>query len=60
MKHIIFLIFSGLMDECTHLGNYSVPMDPELIEIVAAEFDAYQPRRGVKPLDQLWPGSNIR
>ena len=48
------------MDECTHLGNYSVPMDPELIEIVAAEFDAYQPRRGVKPLDQLWPGSNIR
>jgi len=55
-----FMFMRGLMDECTHLGNYSVPLDPELIEIVAAEFDAYQPRRGVKPLDQLWPGSNIR
>lgn len=48
------------MDECTHVGNYSVPLDPELIEIVAAEYDAYQPRRGVEPLDKLWPGSNVR
>jgi hypothetical protein len=48
------------MDECTHLGNYSVPVDPELINIVTAEYDAYQPRKSIKPLDHLWPGSNIR
>ena len=26
----------GLMDECTHLGNYSQPMDPDLVEMVVA------------------------
>lgn len=55
-----FIFMRGLMDECTHLGNYSMPVDTELIEIVAAEYDAYQPRKSVKPLDQLWPGSKIR
>ncbi|KAK7066697.1 hypothetical protein SK128_016797 [Halocaridina rubra] len=29
----------GVMDECTHLGNFSVPVDPSLIIIVAAEND---------------------
>ena len=48
------------MDECTHLGNYSLPIDTQLIEIVAAQYDAYQPRKSVQPLDQLWPGSRIR
>ena len=48
------------MDECTHLGNYSIPIDTDLIEIVTAEFDAYQPRSSIRPLNQLWPGSNIR
>lgn len=55
-----FMFMRGLMDECTHLGNYSTPLDTELIEIVAAKFDAYQPRRGVQPLHHLWSGSNIR
>lgn len=55
-----FLFMRGLMDECTHLGNYSLPVDTELIELVAAEYDAYQPRGSVTPLNQLWPGSNIR
>jgi len=55
-----FIFMRGLMDECTHMGNYSVPVDPELIEIVAAKYDAYQPRRGVRPLNELWHGSNIR
>lgn len=55
-----FIFMRGLMDECTHLGNYSIPVDTELIEMVAAEYDAYQPRRGVTPLNQLWPGSKIR
>jgi len=55
-----FTFMRGLMDECTHLGNYSLPLDTQLIEIVAAQYDAYQPRKSVKPLDQLWPGSRIR
>jgi len=50
----------GLMDECTHLGNYSIPVDTDLVEMVVAEYDAYQPRRGVMPLHQLWPGSRTR
>ncbi|KAK8732323.1 hypothetical protein OTU49_007021 [Cherax quadricarinatus] len=29
----------GVMDECTHLGNFSVPVDPSLVIIVAAEND---------------------
>ena len=50
----------GVMDECTHLGNFSVPLDPRLIIIVAAQQDAYIPRHGVIPLDRLWPGSELR
>jgi len=50
----------GLMDECTHLGNYSLPVDTDLIELVVAEHDAYQPRQGVVPLDQLWQGCETR
>lgn len=45
-----------LMDECTHLGNYPQPVDPELVELVVAEYDAYQPRQGVTPIHQLWAG----
>lgn len=50
----------GVMDECTHLGNFSTPVDPSLIIIVAAQEDAYIPRNGVIPLDELWPGSEVR
>jgi len=50
----------GLMDECTHLGNYSPPVDTDLIEIVLAEYDAYQPRLGVLPLQQLWPSARTK
>ncbi|ESP00013.1 hypothetical protein LOTGIDRAFT_213219 [Lottia gigantea] len=50
----------GVMDECTHLANYSVPVDPRLIIVVAAEKDAYIPRDGLVSLDQLWPGAEIR
>ncbi|XP_023321753.1 protein ABHD18 [Eurytemora carolleeae] len=55
-----FMFMRGLMDECTHLENFSSPLDPELIEIVAAKYDAYQPQGRVKPLEDLWRGSNIR
>jgi len=50
----------GLMDECTHLGNYSLPVDTELVELVVAEYDAYQPREGVLPLHNLWAGCGSR
>ncbi|XP_071124411.1 protein ABHD18-like [Mytilus edulis] len=50
----------GVMDECTHLGNFSVPVDPSLIIIVAANHDAYVPRTNVISLEQLWPGSQVR
>ncbi|XP_059153119.1 protein ABHD18-like isoform X1 [Physella acuta] len=50
----------GVMDECTHLGNFSVPVDPELIIIVSARQDAYVPKEGVLGLDDLWPGCEVR
>ena len=50
----------GVMDECTHLGNFSIPLDPSLVIIVAAQEDAYIPRHGVIPLNKLWPGSEVR
>jgi hypothetical protein len=43
-------------DECTHLKNYDVPFDPNMIIIVVAENDAYQPREGVAALPDIWPG----
>ncbi|KAL5012494.1 hypothetical protein ScPMuIL_011045, partial [Solemya velum] len=50
----------GVMDECTHLGNFSTPVDTELIIIVAAKKDAYVPRDKVLSLEDLWPGSVVR
>jgi len=50
----------GIMDEFTHLKNYDVPVDPELIIIVAAEHDAYMPREGITALPEIWPGSKMR
>ena len=54
------LFMRGVMDECTHLGNFSTPVDPKLIIIVAAHHDSYIPRHDVLPLDKLWPGSEVR
>ncbi|KAL7646588.1 UNVERIFIED_CONTAM: hypothetical protein RMT77_001839 [Armadillidium vulgare] len=50
----------GIMDECTHLGNFDVPVDTSLIIIVAANDDGYMPRNGVIPLTDLWPNSELR
>lgn len=50
----------GVMDECTHLGNFSVPVDPELIIIVSAENDQYIPTKGYIKLSDIWPGSQVR
>ena len=54
------LFMRGVMDECTHLGNFSTPVDPKLIIIVTAHHDSYIPRHDVLPLDKLWPGSEVR
>ncbi|KAM5191703.1 protein ABHD18 [Mantella aurantiaca] len=54
------LFMKGVMDECTHVGNFSVPVDPSLIIVVQAKEDAYVPRVGVRSLQELWPGCEIR
>lgn len=50
----------GIMDECTHLGNFSVPVDPGLVIIVVGKSDAYVPRDSVLSLTELWPGAEVR
>ena len=50
----------GIMDECTHLANYSVPLDPSLCIAICALDDAYQPRDAVTSIPDLWPGAQIR
>ncbi|XP_012255818.2 protein ABHD18 isoform X2 [Athalia rosae] len=50
----------GVMDECTHLGNFEVPVDTDLIIAVCARDDAYIPREGCMGLEQIWPGAEIR
>ncbi|XP_062992394.1 protein ABHD18 isoform X2 [Elgaria multicarinata webbii] len=50
----------GVMDECTHVANFSVPVDPTMIIVVQAKEDAYIPRTGVRGLQEIWPGCEIR
>ena len=50
----------GVMDECTHLGNFSRPVDTSLVIVVAAKSDAYVPRDGVLSIEDLWPGAEVR
>ncbi|NXE49161.1 ABD18 protein, partial [Turnix velox] len=37
-----------------------VPVDPSLIIVVQAKEDAYIPRTGVRGLQEIWPGCEIR
>ena len=55
-----FDFMKGVMDECTHLGNFCTPVDPSLIIIVAAKYDAYVPRDNTLNLQHLWPGCEVR
>ena len=55
-----FNFMAGVMDEFTHLGNFSVPFDPSLIIIVVAKSDAYIPRESVISLKELWPEAQVR
>ncbi|XP_031838924.1 protein ABHD18 isoform X2 [Nomia melanderi] len=50
----------GIMDECTHLKNFEVPVDTHLIIAVCARDDAYVPRDGCMSLEKIWPGAEIR
>lgn len=50
----------GIMDECTHLKNFSVPINTELIIAIAAMEDAYVPRDDCTHLQDIWPGASIR
>jgi len=50
----------GIMDECTHLGNFTPPIDPSLSIVVTAQHDAYVPRDGVKSIGDLWNGCEVR
>ncbi|XP_037872274.1 protein ABHD18 isoform X1 [Bombyx mori] len=50
----------GIMDECTHLSNFSVPFDTSLIIAVCAQHDAYVPRDDVGTLEEIWPGAEVR
>lgn len=49
----------GIMDECTHLKNFSVPIDTSLIVAVCAQADGYVPREGCSSLEEVWPGATI-
>jgi len=48
-----------LMDECTHLLNYSIPVDTNLIRVISAKDDAYVLRDGVNDFNSIWPGSEV-
>lgn len=50
----------GIMDECTHLKNFSVPFDTSLVIAIAAKSDGYVPREGCSDLEEVWPGATVR
>ncbi|XP_078579123.1 LOW QUALITY PROTEIN: protein ABHD18-like [Branchiostoma floridae x Branchiostoma japonicum] len=54
------VFMEGVMDEITHLKNYTVPVDPKLVVVVAAKHDSYVPRDNVTDLADLWPGCEVR
>jgi hypothetical protein len=56
----VFQFMRGIMDECTHLKNFSVPVDTDLIIAVAAQADGYVPRDNVDHLAEIWPGAEVR
>nr|XP_023023349.1 protein ABHD18 [Leptinotarsa decemlineata] len=50
----------GIMDECTHLKNFSVPFDTSLIISICASADGYVPRTGLSHLEDIWPGATVK
>ena len=59
--HEILDFMRGVMDECTHLANFSTPVDTSLVIIVVAESDAYYPRKSTCiGLTDIWPEAELR
>jgi hypothetical protein len=54
------LFMHGIMDECTHLRNFTVPVDTSLIIAICARDDAYVPREGCADLTDIWPGAEVQ
>ncbi|XP_031336068.1 protein ABHD18 isoform X2 [Photinus pyralis] len=50
----------GIMDECTHLKNFSIPFDTSLIYAICALHDGYVPNSGCCKLEDVWPQATIR
>ena len=49
-----------LMDEFTHLQNYSVPVsNGKFATFVIATNDAYYPQLKLKPMDEVWPDCQV-
>lgn len=59
-EHEAYQFMRGIMDECTHLKNFELPVDTELIIAVCARDDAYVPRDGCMSLEEIWPGAEVR
>lgn len=57
-KSDVLNFMRGIMDECTHLGNFSRPVDPELATIVSASYDGYVPQANIIPLTEIWKGAS--
>lgn len=49
----------GVMDEITHLGNYSRPVDTSLVTFVVAKNDAYFPRSTLSNMQSIWPNCEV-
>lgn len=58
-KHALWFM-RGLMDDLTHLKNYSCPYSTSLIIAISALSDGYVPRDGLSRLEDLWPGATVR
>ncbi|KAF5288142.1 hypothetical protein FQA39_LY15486 [Lamprigera yunnana] len=50
----------GIMDEFTHLKNFSPPIDTSLIIAICAKRDGYIPSKGFSKLEEVWPSATIR
>ncbi|KAL6083383.1 hypothetical protein STEG23_008104 [Scotinomys teguina] len=58
---IHMLEYCGYVNKCEEiLKLLRVPVDPSLIIVVQAKEDAYIPRTGVRSLQEIWPGCEIR
>ena len=50
----------GVMDEITHLRNYSIPVDPTAVTFVIAKDDAYFPQSSLENMKDVWPGCEVK